>query len=189
MDIFKVSAATLVLLATAFLIFRHVGSDYLTHGKLTPFSSFLETLIFFLHGAGSYFFLDSDLSHSDRSSPTFVLAVLCIAVGLPFVFIAMTRLGMGQSLGSQVRGLQSTGLYRYTRNPQIVAYGLVVIGYALLWPSWSGLVWVMIYMAIAHWMVRTEEEHLRRVYGEAYERYCARTPRYIGLPQPYPRDQ
>jgi protein-S-isoprenylcysteine O-methyltransferase Ste14 len=56
----------------------------------------------------------------------------------------------------------------------------VVIGYALLWPAWSGLVWVGLYLAIAHVMVRTEEEHLQRAYGEAYERYCAGTPRYLG---------
>ena len=66
MDIFKVSAATVVLLATAFLVFRQVGADYLSHSKLTPLSTFLETLVFFLHGAGSYFFLDSDLLRSDH---------------------------------------------------------------------------------------------------------------------------
>lgn len=102
-------------------------------------------------------------------------------VGVVLVVIAMGRLGIGVSVGQQVSGLRQSGLYRYSRNPQIVAYGLVVIGYALLWPAWSGLVWVGLYLAIAHLMVRTEEEHLRRVYGEAYERYCARTPRYLGL--------
>jgi hypothetical protein len=31
-------------------------------------------------------------------------------------------------------------LYRYSHNPQIVAYSLVVIGYALLWPAWRGII-------------------------------------------------
>ena len=41
-----------------------------------------------------------------------------------------------------------------------------------LWPSWSGLVWVATCAAIAYLMVRTEEEH---------ERYCGRTPRFLGV--------
>ncbi|MBF8295644.1 MAG: hypothetical protein HW389_2189 [Bacteroidetes bacterium] len=29
----------------------------------------------------------------------------------------------------------------------------------------------------------TEEEHLRSIYGEEYERYCERVPRYLGFPR------
>ena len=104
-----------------------------------------------------------------------------MGVGLALTLIAMTRLSWGTSIGQRVSGLRQTGFYRFTRNPQIVAYGLVVTGYALLWPSWPGLVWVAAYGFIAHLMVRTEEEHLQRVYGDEYADYCARTPRYIGL--------
>jgi protein-S-isoprenylcysteine O-methyltransferase Ste14 len=173
--------ASVLLLVVAVLIFRRVRNDYQTHGKLTPFAGFLEVLIFFLHGSSSYVFLDSTLAHINTRSPLFAVAVFCMFVGLGFTLTAMTRLGMRQSVGGEVTGLRESGFYRYTRNPQIVAYALVVIGYALLWPSWLGLLWVGVYAAIAHIMVRTEEEHLRKAYGEAYERYCARTPRYIGL--------
>jgi protein-S-isoprenylcysteine O-methyltransferase Ste14 len=38
---------------------------------------------------------------------------------------------------------------------------------------------------VGHLMVMTEEEHLREVYGEEYERYCERVPRYLfGLQYP-----
>jgi protein-S-isoprenylcysteine O-methyltransferase Ste14 len=181
-DIIKVVVVSALLLAAAALIFGRVRRDYRVTGKLTPFSTFLEVLIFFLHGSASYAFLDSNLAHVNTASPLFFLSVLCMLVGLVLVVIAMGRLGMDVSVGQQVSGLQQSGLYRYSRNPQIVAYGLVVIGYALLWPSWTGLVWVGLYLAIAHLMVRVEEDHLRQAYGEAYQRYCAKTPRYLGLP-------
>lgn len=174
--------ASVLLLVVAVLIFRRVRNDYQTRGKLTPFASFLEVLIFFLHGSSSYVFLDSTLAHVNTRSLLFAVAVFCMFVGVGFTLTAMTRLGMRQSVGGEVTGLRESGFYRYTRNPQIVAYALVVIGYALLWPSWLGLLWVGVYAAIAHIMVRTEEEHLRKAYGEAYESYCARTPRYVGLP-------
>ena len=34
---------------------------------------------------------------------------------------------------------------------------------------------------MAHTMVLTEEEHLLDVFGEAYARYRARVPRYLGF--------
>ncbi len=182
MEIIKVVVVSALLLVAAGLIFGRVRRDYQSLGKLTSFSTFLEVLIFFLHGSASYAFLDSNLGHINTASPLFFLSILCMLVGLVLVAIAMGRLGMGESVGQQVSGVQQSGLYRYSRNPQIVAYGLVVIGYALLWPAWSGLVWVGLYLAIAHLMVCVEEEHLRQAYGEAYRRYCAETPRYLGLP-------
>jgi protein-S-isoprenylcysteine O-methyltransferase Ste14 len=45
------------------------------------------------------------------------------------------------------------------------------------------LVWLAIYGLIAHVMVLTEERHLRRTFGEDYEDYCQRTPRYVGMPR------
>jgi protein-S-isoprenylcysteine O-methyltransferase Ste14 len=180
MKLITVVVVSVLLLTAAGLVFGRVRRDYRTSGKLTPLSTGLEVLVFFLHGSASYAFLDSNLSHVNRASPLFFVSLLCMLTGLVLLAMAMGRLGMGTSVGQQVSGLLQAGLYRYSRNPQIVAYGLVVIGYALLWPAWSGLVWVGLYLAIAHVMVRTEEEHLQRAYGEAYERYCAGTPRYLG---------
>ena len=178
--------ATAVLTAATLLIFRRVRADYLTHGSLTPLSSFLEVLIFFLHGSASYLFLDSQLAHVKTGSAAFVLSIVLIAVGLLAVLVPMSRLGFDTSVGQRVSGLKDSGLYRYTRNPQIVAYLMIVVGYALLWPSLAGALWSAVYVLIAHVMVRTEEEHLARVYGDDYRRYCERTPRYIGIPRKPP---
>ena len=68
-----------------------------------------------------------------------------------------------------------------TRNPQIVGSALIVIGYAMYWPSWHSLGWVILYAAICHMMVLTEEEHLRRTFAEEYVRYCECVPRYLRL--------
>ena len=93
----------------------------------------------------------------------------------------MSRLGWGVSIGQEAEGVHRAGLYRYSRNPQIVAYFLVVAGYSLLWPSLLGVVWVCLYLVIAHMMVSTEEQHLARLFGDEYRAYCASTPRYVGL--------
>lgn len=66
----------------------------------------------------------------------------------------------------------------------IVTYCLFLTGYALLWPSWSGAVWIILYGLIEHMTVLTEEACLGRVYGQAYATYCSHIPRYVGLPKP-----
>jgi hypothetical protein len=62
-----------------------------------------------------------------------------------------------------------------------VAFGLAMIGNAILWPSWYNMGAVALYAAIIQIMVLTEEEHLLDSYGEEYRRYCRRIPRYLGL--------
>jgi protein-S-isoprenylcysteine O-methyltransferase Ste14 len=184
MHIFVVSLAAALLLIAAHLIFRRVGRDYERQGRLTSFSSFLEVVIFALHGMASYLFLDSDLGHVRPGSSVTILAIIAMVVGLVLLAMAMGGLGMKRSVGQEVTALKQSGLYRWSRNPQIVAYGLFIIGYALLWPSWSGAVWVILYWLIGHMMVLAEEAHLNQVYGQAYAIYCSRTPRYTGLPKP-----
>jgi protein-S-isoprenylcysteine O-methyltransferase Ste14 len=184
MSVLAISFATVLLLIAAHLIFRRVGRDYARRGRLTPLSGCLEVVVFALHGTASYLFLDSDLGHVRLGSPVTALAVIAMGAGLALLAMAMGGLGMKRSVGQKVTTLKQSGLYRWSRNPQIVAYGLFIIGYALLWPSWSGAVWVVVYWLIGHTMVRTEEAHLSQVYGQAYAIYCSRTPRYIGLPKP-----
>lgn len=170
-----------LVVGAAGLVFRRVAADYAALGRLTLLSTVLETAIFFVHGSASYAFLDSRLETIATNTPAFALAVVALTGGLVVTLVAMSGLGWGVSVGQSFGGLRCTGFYRYSRNPQIVAYFFVVAGYALLWPAWSGLAWVALYVFIAHLMVRTEEDHLRRTFGAEYDAYCRRVPRYFGF--------
>ena len=103
-------------------------------------------------------------------------------VGFLMVAFSMPFLGR-RSFGLEVGGLRTSGLYRYSRNPQLVGGFLFVAGYALLWPTWLGGLWAGVWLIVAHWMVQGEEAHLKQIFGAAYAEYCARTPRYLGLPR------
>ena len=179
--VWSITHVAIVLPILGAIVFRRVGQDYERQGRLTRFSTFLEILIFALHGASSYVFLDSRPSAIDARSPIFGLAVVLLVGGLVLLFTAMGRLGVPKALGQDVTGLHCSGIYRHSRNPQILSYGLVVIGYSLFWPSWSGVLWLTIYGLIARMMIRAEEVHLRKTYGDSYVEYCTRTPRYIEL--------
>jgi protein-S-isoprenylcysteine O-methyltransferase Ste14 len=176
-------SAGLVLVA-AFVIFRvFVRRDYIRNGRLTPFSGFLELLVFGLWAYVAYIHRPSDWPALHVGPLVRVLGWICFAGGLAIAAVAVAELGLARSFGRKVDVLNRSGLYGATRNPQVVAFGLAMVGYAVLWPSWHDLGSVVLYAAIAHVMVLTEEEHLRDRHGEEYVRYCARVSRYLGFPR------
>jgi protein-S-isoprenylcysteine O-methyltransferase Ste14 len=187
MQLFVYLISALLLLVGAFGAFRvFVRRDYQRKGRLTPGSAFLELLIWGLYMSFPYIYNPADwpgfwsLGTRDRSG-LWAIGFVCITVGLILAFITMFWFGLRRAFGLEVSALVETGLYRVTRNPQIVGGSLLVIGSAVQWPSWYALGWVILYGAIAHLMVLTEEEHLLDQHGENYTRYCERVPRYLGF--------
>lgn len=74
--------------------------------------------------------------------------------------------------------LSTSGPYRWSRNPQYVGSLLLVLGFALNdWSPWC-LAALLVLMIQFHLLVRVEEEHLRRRFGERYAEYCGKVPRY-----------
>lgn len=98
--------------------------------------------------------------------------------GLMLAFSGIGRLGAYNSAG--LRGkLTTTGLYRYSRNPQYLGdiinlVGLVLFSNATL-ALLPGLLGALLF---ALWPF-SEEPWLRERFGEDYERYCGRVPRFL----------
>lgn len=174
------------LLLAAYIVFRRVvRSDYLTRGRLGWPSSLLQLLIFigffslpYLYSApnGAIFW---DLG--DRPTWNATIGLMFIILGLIVAFGTMFWFGMRRAFGRRTVDLIQTGPYRWSRNPQVLGGYLLVIGTAIQQPCLYALGWVMLYAAITQMMVATEEEHLRLQFGEAFDRYCTRVPRYLRL--------
>lgn len=111
------------------------------------------------------------------------VVVYVVSAFLVLAFGTMAWFGLRRAFGRQVTGLIDRGPYRLSRNPQLVGGSLLILGTVVLWPSWYALGWAVLGGVIGHVMVLTEEEHLRDVFGETYERYCEQVPRYLGLGQ------
>ena len=77
------------------------------------------------------------------------------------------------------RTLVVQGLYRHVRNPMYVSGVLIVLGMAL-WTGATSLFGYSLALALSyHLFVRYyEEPHLRRVFGQSYEEYCAGVRRW-----------
>jgi protein-S-isoprenylcysteine O-methyltransferase Ste14 len=168
------------LLLLAFYVFARVRSDYRARGLLTRPVAVLQTGYFCIYALCSYLFLDSRFTAVASTGVLLGFAVLLMIAGLAIVLLSMPFLGR-RSFGAEVGQLYTNGIYRFSRNPQLIGSFSFITGYALLWPSWTGALWAALWLPISYLMVRAEEEHLRSVFGQDYEQYCRRTPRYIGL--------
>ena len=79
--------------------------------------------------------------------------------------------------------LVTGGPYRVSRHPQNVGWAAALGGAALASRSAQALLGsAAMWFAFADY-VPVEERHLRRVYGEEYVRYAARTRRFLGMPR------
>ncbi len=171
-----------ILVAFAFITFRIIARrSYRRRRRLTWFSSSLEFLVFFSWGTFTWLDLPSGWPPADVNPTLRTFAWLCITIGLSVGFILIFWFGWLRAMGQKVDGLMQSGPYRITRNPQTVAWGIAVIGYALLWPSWHTFGWVILFSVIVHVTVLTEEKHLREIFEEEYVQYCTRVPRYVGV--------
>ena len=182
--------ALAVLLAAGLAIFRGpVRSDYRRFGRLRTVTGLMEWALMLGVFAFPYLYNPACWAlvwscPASASAWGRVVGLVLIAIGALLSFGSMAWLGLKRSTGLQVNVVFDRGLYRWTRNPQVL-FGIgMILGVVCLWPSAHALGWLVASMVLFHTMVLTEEDHLARVHGDAYREYCRRVPRYLGRPTP-----
>ncbi len=176
----KYILAYLLLLILGWFVLRVlVRRDYWLHGKLSTPVSMLHSLLFFIYGGFPYLYLSRDWPIVRVNSTVHLIGLSLITVGLASLCYGMVKLGILASIGLKKEQLEQGGIYRLTRNPQALACGLYVLGFAMLWPSWYAVFWAVLYVILIHTMILTEEEHLLNKFGERYQAYCEHVPRYF----------
>ena len=174
-----------IFILFSFLVFRViVRNDYLKKSKLSPLSYILEFIVFAVHANLLYLFIPvkwSDLPSLPEELTLKLLFLVILCLGLVILIIAWFGLGSGRSFGLDKHKLKTGGIYQYSRNPQLVGYGIILLSFAILFISWYSLGWILQYLIISYLMIRSEEEFLNSRYGEEYEKYCRTVPRVIKL--------
>lgn len=153
--------------------------DYFSQGRLSLPVSLLQALLFFTYGGFPYLYLPPDWPSVHVNTILHIVEIGLIIIGLALLFYGMLRLGLLPSMGLGRQELEDTGLYAISRNPQALACGLYVLGFAMLWPSWYAFFWAILYAGLIHVMIVTEEEYLNQIYGARYAEYCQSVPRYF----------
>lgn len=79
---------------------------------------------------------------------------------------------------SQQTELVTEGIYRFSRNPAFVGFGLLYVGFAMLFPTWLTIPITVVALLFFHLQVMSEERYLKEQFGEVYVEYAKRTLRY-----------
>jgi protein-S-isoprenylcysteine O-methyltransferase Ste14 len=113
-------------------------------------------------------------SISARVSGVFVgIAGLAICLAARLMFTFRRAWGLDFDL------LITRGIYRWSRNPQVLGWFLMYCGIGLFHRSGAALVIAVLFLvAFVPWIL-AEERALQRRFGAPYEKYRAQTPRFF----------
>ena len=168
------------------LILHRIQKDYADYGVLRNSTTFLQVLLLAIH---LLFYLLSfktpqwPLGWPDLTGSSWicVAGLLLVITGVAVLYSALKMFpALDRFLGCRVTVLEKGGIYRWSRNPQIVGYGLILLGVTFLWYTDYTLIATILYAPIAHRLVLIEEEHLRRIFKDKFISYCEETDRYFG---------
>jgi len=119
-----------------------------------------------------------------------IVGILLILAGIPVLLDSFARFAL-QGLGTPApvfptRHLVVQGLYRHVRNPMYIAVTAVVLGQALFLGSvrlleYAAIVWLCFHLFVLVY----EEPTLRATFGDEYENFCLRVPRWIPRVRPW----
>ena len=73
----------------------------------------------------------------------------------------------------------TAGLYKISRNPQILMLYLMSFGTSIAIASWTAVIVVALSMIFSHFRLLGEEKRLTAQYGDSYLEYKKKIPRYF----------
>ena len=77
----------------------------------------------------------------------------------------------------------SRGLYRYSRHPMLVSGSITYLAVGVASGSWIFLLLSVLLIILQTSLAVAEERGCLERYGDAYQEYINRTPRWLGLPK------
>lgn len=144
---------------------------------IPPFALFYIYLVF----AGAFHWPSVILGTLFASVATTWLGVAFCVAALVVMFLALVSFGTSFRIGIDEDApdrLVTSGIFSVTRNPIYVAFGFLLVGEFLIFPSWILLLYIAAGFALFHRQVLREEAFLAAHYGQEYQAYCRRVRRY-----------
>ncbi|NOX71275.1 MAG: isoprenylcysteine carboxylmethyltransferase family protein [Candidatus Micrarchaeota archaeon] len=111
----------------------------------------------------------------------FIMGIVILGIGVIIMIMGLiefrsTRRVMGQDASKLI----TSGIYRWSRNPQLLGTYLLIFGISIMERSGLAFLFTIIGILYYHlYTIKLEEPFLERMFGEEYRRYKSRTPRYI----------
>ncbi|MBI9044868.1 MAG: hypothetical protein JEZ06_10300 [Anaerolineaceae bacterium] len=106
--------------------------------------------------------------------PAFLFGLIIYLAGFLFLFISLFNFRSTPS-GEPVK----QGLYKISRNPQWVGLALITLGCIIMCGSGLLLLFFLITLLSNHFRIIGEEEACLQRYGESYQSFMQKVPRYF----------
>lgn len=126
----------------------------------------VSNIAFFIY----LFFLTIEFDYSWQ----FFLGAFSYFIGLCLCSITIVNFS-----APDASGMNTNGIYRFSRNPMYIAYFICFIGMALLTQSLILFAVILIFQFSAHWIILAEERECKKRFGDTYIEYMKKVRRYI----------
>lgn len=127
------------------------------------------------HDAGHLWSTLFGINGNPHFSVLHILSAMLIGAGFILLSTAWRVLHAAQAVGR----LATTGPYARVRHPQYIGFIAILLGFLLQWPTLLTLVMFPILVAMYVRLAHREEAEVRKTFGEEYDRYAARVPRWL----------
>jgi protein-S-isoprenylcysteine O-methyltransferase Ste14 len=120
-------------------------------------------------------------AHGAEAWAAAVVVIAGVAIYLHTAFWGFATIGLGTPAPiDPPKVLVVRGLHRYVRNPMYIGVALAIAGQAWLFRSLDIAIYLCCVLMIFHlWVLFYEEPALKGLFGEEYDRYRARVPRWL----------
>lgn len=127
------------------------------------------------HDAGHLWSTLFGINGNPHFSVLHILSAMLIGAGFILLSTAWRVLHAAQAVGR----LATTGPYARVRHPQYIGFIAILLGFLLQWPTLLTLVMFPILVAMYVRLAHREGAEVRKTFGEEYDRYAARVPRWL----------
>jgi protein-S-isoprenylcysteine O-methyltransferase Ste14 len=129
----------------------------------------------FSHDAGHLLEMMFGWKANPHWGPFHVLSLILIGGGFVLLSGAWRVLYEAQ----RQHRLATSGPYAYVRHPQYLGFILIMVGFLVQWPTLLTLLMFPVLVVMYVRLARHEEGEVRADFGDAYDRYAAKTPAWI----------
>lgn len=109
---------------------------------------------------------------------------ICDFIGLIAIlkgtYLRMAARGYKKEFSQKGQDLVMSGPYSLTRNPMYLGTYFIGAGFVLIvWPWWFLVIFSVLFFVRFNKQMVKEEGHLKKIFGEKYEKYCRGVPRFF----------
>jgi protein-S-isoprenylcysteine O-methyltransferase Ste14 len=112
-----------------------------------------------------------------------IAGILFLIIALFFLFRSLRQFLLSKNtliLIKPASSLQTTGIYRISRNPMYMGLAIVYLGLTCLIGDWWNLIlFPLLFLIVQEYIIKRKEKYLKLEFGQQYEEYKKTVRRWL----------